>query len=1138
MISRSPQSNGEDDHSLSSDEKYLSRLTFNPELRKTWLNFFVSRFRVVVLLILVIVLWGLYSFYALPRESNPEVVIPIAVVSAVYPGASPADVEEFVTKKIETEIAGLKGLKTIVSNSQNSLSVVQVEFDAKQDINESIRSLRDKISNVKPKLPAEANDPIVREISLDDTPIWSISLTGPYDGFTLRKYAEDVQDELSKISGVREVTISGGDVREFEVAYIPSRLELYGISPSSANQAIVALNSAIPSGNFETNNFIFPIRSDGRVYDADSIKNIPVSHSSDGSIVSIKDIANVSEKAVKKTTYSRFSIGGSESKNSVSLSVIKRSGASVIDTVKNAKIAVDRSLLNFPPGIKYDVSMDYAKLIERDFNQLSHDFLLTLLLVFGVLFLIVGLKEAFVAGLAIPLVFFVSFGVLLMNGISLNFLSLFSLILSLGLLVDDAIVVVSATKQYLNSGKFTPEEAVLLVLTDFKWVLTTTTLTTVWAFLPMLFSSGIMGQYIKSIPITVSITLIASLLIALMVNHPLAAILERMRVTRRNFVFIELIILAIAGYFIYVGGTLGYILGALLLMIEIGLVWWYEKRGREIMLDNEKLVDIEWESDEAIKNKLREQARRHDTDIGNKLIHGIIHFNLLLPYYEKSLRYFVMNRKRRIIMLVSVFLIFAGSVSLVVTGVVKSEFFPASDSDYAYVDIRTPIGSTLSLTDSVTRQVEEKLLNYKDIANFSTIIGAPSPMNQGGTGASNISSITMTLKDKSKRSMKAYEFADVLRKDLKAIDGGIITVATPAGGPPSGAAFEAHISGDDLGKLTNITHDIEPLLSSIPGVVNVDISLKDSVPEYTFTLNAVKLAQNNLNAAYVGSFLRMAISGFELTTVVKDEKEVKIMATFNQESIPDLQAVQNLQILNLMNQPVFLKDVANIKLNPAVDSITRIDQKRTVKLTAGVSGTTNATSVLADFQKKVADYPLPAGYSIKYGGENEQNAESVLSILRAMIIAMVLIVATLVIQFNSFKKAIIVLVTIPLALIGVFVGMAIFNVSLSFPGLIGILALFGIVVKNAIILVDKINLNIKTGIPFTDSIIDAGRSRLEAIFITSICTILGILPISLSNEMWRSLGGAVIFGLSISSLLTLFIVPALYLSFIKESEKF
>ncbi|HEX7724257.1 MAG TPA: efflux RND transporter permease subunit, partial [Candidatus Paceibacterota bacterium] len=522
----------------SSDSRYLERLTFRPELRNMWLNFFVTNFRVVILLILVVTAWGLYSFFTLPRESNPEVKIPIAIVTTPYPGASPSDVEEFVTKKIETKLSGLKGLEKITSNSYNSISSIQVEFDANLPTSEAIRDLRDKVADAKPDISTDAKDSIVTEISLDDAPIWSISITGPYDGFTLHSYAEQIQDELEKIPGVREISISGGDVRQYEIAYLADRLTFYGLNVTQANQAILGANLAIPGGNFEQGSFTFPIRADARSTDVEGISNIPITHTDSGATIYLHDVANVRETAVKKTTYSRLSVNGSEPRNSVSLSLIKRQGASVLDTVDEAKKTVDKTIASFPPGITYNVSMDMAAEVKKSFDQLSHDFLITVILVAGILFLIVGLKEAFVAGLAIPLVFFVSFGVLKLMGITLNFLSLFSLILALGLLVDDAIVVVSATKQYLNTGKFTPEEAVLLVLNDFKWVLTTTTLATVWAFLPLLFSTGIVGQYLRSIPITVSITLVASLFIALMINHPLAAVLERIRLTKRFFYLI------------------------------------------------------------------------------------------------------------------------------------------------------------------------------------------------------------------------------------------------------------------------------------------------------------------------------------------------------------------------------------------------------------------------------------------------------------------------------------------------------------------------------------------------------------------------------------------------------------------------
>jgi len=385
--------------------------------------------------------------------------------------------------------------------------------------------------------------------------------------------------------------------------------------------------------------------------------------------------------------------------------------------------------------------------------------------------------------------------------------------------------------------------------------------------------------------------------------------------------------------------------------------------------------------------------------------------------------------------------------------------------------------------------------------------------------------------------MKSYDFADKLRADLASTTGVEIKVSTLAGGPPSGAAFEAHIAGDDLDTLRKVVNDLRPTLASIPGVVNIDVSQKESVPEYTFELDPAAMEQNNLNAAIVGSTLRTAISGIELVKIVNGDKEIQLVTTFDQNALPDLASIQNLQILNALGQPVFLKDVANVQLKPAVDVITRIDQKRTIILSSGTDSSTNGQAVLAAFQKKLAAYSMPAGYSITYGGENEQNAESVASVLRAMLIALILIVATLIIQFNSFRKALIVLVPIPLALTGVFIGMALFDVPLSFPGLIGILALFGIVVKNAIILVDKINLNIKSGIKFEDAIADAGKSRLEAIFITSICTIIGILPVTLSNELWRSLGGAVIFGLTLSSFLTLYIVPAFFLIIVKDEKQ-
>ncbi len=1126
----------------SSDHRYLEQLEFKPELRKTWLNFFVVNFRVVVLLIILLTSWGIFSYLSLPRESNPEVKIPFAIITTSYPGAAPTDVEELVTKKIETGIAGVKGIKKITSSSSNSFSAVSVEFDTSQNQDDAIRSLRDKLTTIK-DLPTDAKDPALNEVSFDDRPILSLSLTGPYDGFALRTYGDDIKDELEKLPGVREVKVSGGDETEFSIAYDPQKLSGYGISANTANAAVAASNLAFPGGNFEGDQFNYSIRVDNRFFTAEKLGDIPIFHGENNAIIYLKDIAVVKERAIKRTTYSRFSIEGAAPESSVNIDIIKKTGGSIIDTSNQAKSTVDRMIKTFAPGVRYATTTDFSKRISQDFTQLTHDFLVTLILVFGVLFLIVGIKEAIVAGLAIPLVFFATFGVMNLTGITLNFLSIFSLILALGLLVDDAIVVVSATKQYLKTGKFTPEEAVLLVLNDFKVVLTSTTLATTWAFLPLLFATGIIGSFIKSIPITVSVTLVSSLLIALMINHPLAAVLERIRLTKKAFWTYFTLLFALVIFLFTQKNIYTILFGVIFIVILFILGKWYLRDGQKKLEENEKLMDCEWQDDEAIKEKLRRQGSHEDQDFWSRLMHGIIHFDAVIPIYEKYLRMFVSTKKRRLTVIFATLALFIFAIILPVVGIVPTEFFPAADADNIYLTFEAPIGLKLDKTNALATQMEEKLLKYPEISNYSTVVGQPgaSPSSEGGTittSVSHLGGIVITLVNKKDRHITSFDLAKKIRDDMSEIKGVTIKVEAQGGGPPSGAAFEARIIGDDLQVLDKIATDLRPKLESIPGVVNIDTSLKSAPAEYTFMLDSAKMELYNLNAALVGGTIRMAISGTKISTVIRDASEIDVNASFLEDKLPDLASIQNLQITNLLGQPVFLKDVAKVELKPSVGTITHIDQKKAVLLSAGVDGNTRANTVVAEFQKKVADsYKLPDGYSIIYGGENEQNAESVASIIRAMVIAMALILSTLIIQFNSFKQSMIVLVTLPLALIGVFIGMAIFQITLSFPGLIGILALFGIVVKNAIILIDKINLNIKSDIPFFESIVDAGKSRIEAIFITSICTIFGIIPITLSNETWRALGSTIVFGLILSSFLTLFIVPALYLTLVKEKKR-
>ncbi len=1094
-------------------------------------------------MIILLTGWGSYAYLTLPRESSPEVKIPVAIVSVVFPGASPNDVEELVTKKVETELSSLKGVDKIQSSSSNSLSITTVNFSASENLENAIRSVRDSVDNIRSKLPDQANDPVVSEVSFSDQPILTLSLTGPYDGTTLYTYAETLKKELEKVSGVREVILSGGEQTEFSINYIPEKISFYGISPAVANQAVTARNTSIPGGNYDGQSFSYPIRSDARFFDAKALGETPILTTKDGAVVLLRDIATISESPIPRTTASRFSLNGSVPENAVTLDIKKKTGGSVLDIVENAKKRATELTPSFGEGIKIETTVDFSEQIREDFDQLGKDFAITVLLVVGTLFLIVGLKEAFIAGLAIPMVFFSTFGVMMATGTSLNFLSLFSLILSLGLLVDDAIVVVSATKQYLRSGKFTPEEAILLVLRDFKIVLLTTTLATTFAFLPLLLASGIIGEFIKSIPITVSVTLISSLIIALIINNPLAAALERIRFTRA-FLWITIAILILFSWtsLAWIPGIAGYFGASLALAGIVSLLFFrFSKKGESTLNTNERLLQEERRSDELIKKRLQTSTIDHP-DFFHRLLHGIVGFERIIPVYGRALNYVLASKKHRVITLIATVLLFLATLTLPVLGIVKTEFFPSTDSNLLFINVTASSGLKLDETDRLTMRVEEKLRNYKEIESFSTIVGRAGISTNGPGGSagdsSNLAGITVRLVDKKDRTTPSYDLATKIRNDLATINDADITVEAEQGGPPAGAAFEARITGDDLRVLSATADDLKKILETIPGVVGADISLKEAPAEYTFTLDPDRVALYGLDATSVGSTLRMAISGVEISTVLRDNKEYSVVARFDKQYISTLESVQNLEIINRNGTPVFLKDVAKIELKPSVNSIARTDEQRVVTLAAGVEGKTNPQDILKAFQEKVAkEYTLPEGYSIGYGGQNEENAKSVQSILQAMIIAAALIITVLVIQFNSFRKAVLVLVTLPLALIGVFIGLALFQIPLSFPGLIGILALFGIVVKNAIILVDKINLNLKTGIPFAESVLDAGKSRIEAIVITSLCTILGILPVTLSNDTWRALGSAVIFGLVFSSFLTLFIIPTLYFVIARKEER-
>ncbi len=507
-------------HEKTIDSIYLNQLEYDPALESKWYAFFVRRPRFIFLVLFLILLAGSISLRALPIESNPEVEIGVVYVAVVLPGASPSVMEELITKKIEKQVAKVKGIDTVTSTSRNSSSTISVQFLSNADVKQGTQDIRDAVDGVKGNFPDGTKEPIIKEVSFDDSPIWIFSIAGPYDGFHLYSFAEKIQNELEKNPLVSEANISGGDQTEFTVWVDPARLTSYGISLDAVNSAISGMNLAFPIGNYTVGDYTHVLTVDERYYTIEKVKTIPVGHLGDTGVVTLGDLGTVEETAKERTSISRMSSKGSKSDNAVTISVVKKKGGSIVDLIDHGQASLQsmQSSGILPSDMRVVTILDLAERIRLDLHSLIRDGMITVLLVFLVLCIFVGVREALVAGIAAPIVFFMTFSVMSIDGQTLNFLSMFALILSLGLLVDDAIVVISAINQYQRTGKFTTMQVALLVLRDFQKVLISTTLTVVWIFSAMLFMTGLIGKFIYSIPFIMTVTLLASIVIALTVN--------------------------------------------------------------------------------------------------------------------------------------------------------------------------------------------------------------------------------------------------------------------------------------------------------------------------------------------------------------------------------------------------------------------------------------------------------------------------------------------------------------------------------------------------------------------------------------------------------------------------------------------
>ncbi|MCL4365740.1 efflux RND transporter permease subunit [Patescibacteria group bacterium] len=1100
---------------------YLKQLKFDPKLYQAWIAKYLFNLRFIILIVVAILGFGVYSYLNLPRNINPDIKLAYVVVSAVLPGASPNDIESLVTIPLEDSIQSIQGIDLLQSTSRDSVSLIVVQFKTGVDADKARTDVQSAVDSVN-TLPSDAQVPKVTKLDFENQPLWSFDLTGEGDSASLLRFAQDLKTSLDNIPSINKVVISGLEEQEIQILLKPEVISTYNLNPQQITGIIKSSLNSLPAGSVKTDKSSFALTIDPAAANVDDLRHLKLNLNDQ--IVSLGDIAIISQRSKPDQAISYLVTPGSKPLKAVSFDIYRNTTYKIDTVISEARKTVDGKISQNHQFKIYSVT-DIGQTLADQFHDLLRDFTLTVILVATILFIFLGVRQAAVASAAIPLTFLITFIVMNATGVALSFISTFSLLLSLGLLVDDTIVIVSAMTAYYRSKKFTPQQTGLLVWKDFLIPVLTTTTTTVWAFLPILISKGIIGEFIKPIPIVVSSTLIASIFVALMITLPVMVFLLKPKIPFRT----------------------GILLRIILFIAFLTLFWLIVPKSKITFLEVIAFLIflfVTFQARKALVTKLVTYLK--SIKGGKKFINrapiyldlGVISFQRLANFYKRVIQRILRSpsaRKKTVIMVV-VFSLF--SFALFPLGLVKSEFFPKTEADYLQVSVELPTGTNLEQSNAEALRLAEEVKGIPEINFVIADIGRTTSLMPGSGGETNKIQLSVELKKANLRKKHSFKIADLIRQRLAGYSKGKVLVSEPSGGPPAGADIQIKLFGEDLTVLDNYSNKVEAYLNKQPGVANIDKSIKPGTSKLVFVPDPIKLTQNDLTFDQVGYWLRLYASGFTADTIkLPEDNNLKkdISIRLNSQS----QKAQDLMALNIRTSsgPIPLSSLGTVKLEPNPTLITREDRKRTISVTASVTGGYSRNQInakLADFAK--TDLNLPSGYSWSTGGANEENQKSTLSVLQAMLISFVLIIVTMVVQFNSFRKALIVMLVIPLSISGVFVLFALTQTYLTFPALIGVLALFGIVVKNSILLMDKIIANEKAGMEFTESVSDAAASRLEAIALTSIATIAGLVPITLSNPLWRGLGGAIIAGLTFSGTTMLFFIPVVYYLIFKGSE--
>lgn len=1088
----------------------------------------------------IISLAGIFTYISLPKENFPEVVFPQIFVATPYPGAAPKDVENLVTKHIEKQVKSISGVKKISSNSVQDFSNVIIEFETDVDVAEAKREVKDAVDRAKPDLPNDLpDDPTVMEMDISEMPIMFVNLSGDYDLQTLKRYAEQMQDRFETLKEIRRVDIVGALDREIQINVDLYKAARAGVALSDIAQAIGGENVIVPGGQVSVGGMKRSLSITGEYADATSMANTVIGSTTGGKIY-LKDIADVIDSNKEQESFARL-----DKKNVVTLNIVKRNGENLIEASDGIRaIIAEYEAGILPPGLKVTVTADQSENTRVTLHDLINTIIIGFILVTIILMFFMGVTNAVFVGLSVPISSFIAFLVFPGIGFTLNMMTLFSFLLALGIVVDDAIVVIENTHRVFDNGKVPIRKAAKIAAGEVFLPVLSGTLVVLAPFIPLAFWPGIVGKFMMYLPITLIVALLASLLVAYIINPVFAADFMKphdhdheskskfskgFKITTITFAGIALV-----SYLINFG--LGNFVVLMYLLYAL----------HHFFLKN--VISV------------------FQTSTWPKVQNG----------YKRLLTW-CLTGYRPIGVIIGVIVLFV--FSIVFTAIMKPPvvFFPNGDPNFIFAYVRMPIGTHQNVTDSITAVVEDRVINAMGKDNpivesviSNVAIGASEDPFEGGNqtiphlGKVQVAFVKFAERDG--QSTKAY--LDSIRNAVKGIKGAEISVNQEASGPPTGKAINIEIAADDFNVLTKTSEDVKRYLDDlqIPGVEELKSDFHSNKPEIVISIDREKANREGISTAQIGGIINTAVYGLEVSKFRDENDDYPIELRIAKDQRNDINTLMNIPITYRdmasggQVRHVPLSAVAKIEYSNSYAGIRRIDQKRVVTIASNVLGDYNPNEVVAAIQSKLDNYEAPEGVTIKMTGEQEDQAETMAFLSVAFGLAFALIFMILVTQFNSISKPVIILSEIVFSIIGVLIGFSLFKMEISIimTG-VGIMALAGLVVRNGILLVEFMELLRSQKVPLYEAIIEAAKTRMTPVLLTTIAATIGLIPLAVGLNIdfvtlftefnphiyfggdnvafWGPLSWTMIFGLLFGTFLTLILVPTMYLLMEKLNER-